>query len=81
MVSVYENLQRTNLPTLYASERPGDDFAEAFVTYVHTVLLKKPFLVALYKDDAVVMTYKACWEEERCAEKREILERMLGLRN
>jgi len=80
MVSVYENLERTNLPTLYASERPGDDFAEAFVTYVHTVLMKKPFLITIYKDASIVKTYKACWDEERCAEKREILERMLGLR-
>jgi predicted Zn-dependent protease with MMP-like domain len=81
MVAVYDNLERTNLPTLYASERPAEDFAEAFATYVHTVLMKKPFLITISKDDSVVKTYKACWNEERCAEKREIIEKMLGLRD
>ena len=81
MVSVYQNLERTNLPTLYASEHPADDFADAYVTYVHTVLMKKPFLIAIYEDDSIVKTYKACWSEERCAEKRRILERLLGLRD
>ena len=52
MISVYDNLERTNLP--------GDDFAEAFVTYLHTVLMKKPLVVTIYKDGAAAKTYTAC---------------------
>lgn len=80
-LAVYQNLEKTDLPTLYAAERPADDFAEAFVTYVHTILMKRPFLVSLYQDNVLTKTYKACWDEARCADKRRILEKFLGIRN
>lgn len=81
MLGVYANLERTNFPTLYAAEHPADDFAEAFVTYVHTVLMKKPFLVTIYKNGDVARTYTSCWEAARCAEKRKILEQLLRSEN
>ena len=40
MAPAYEALARTNFPTLYAATSPGDDFAESFVSYVHTVLMR-----------------------------------------
>jgi hypothetical protein len=77
MIGVYENLERTNLPTLYGATSPADDFAEAFVTYVHTVLMNRPFAIKVYKDGLLAKTYNACWGEPRCAEKRRILERVI----
>ena len=77
MVPVYEALERTNFPTLYAATHPGDDFAESFVTYVHVVVMKKPFSIELLRDGKVVKTYRPCWEEARCAAKRAILEKLL----
>ena len=77
MVPAYERLAKTNFPTLYAATSPGDDFAESFVSYVHTVLMKRPWEITLRKDGKVAATYRTCWEEARCAAKRKILEDLL----
>lgn len=75
----YQFLEKTSLPTLYAATNPSDDFAESFVNYVHTVLMKKPFEIKIFEEQAEVRTYKACWQQERCQKKREILEKFLAL--
>ncbi|MCM2326873.1 MAG: hypothetical protein NDI88_03185 [Lysobacter sp.] len=77
MAPAYEALARTNFPTLYAATSPGDDFAESFVSYVHTVLMRRPWEIVLRKDGKVAMTYRTCWEEPRCADKRRLLEGLL----
>jgi hypothetical protein len=78
MVPAYEQLERTNFPTLYAATQPGDDFAEAFANYVHVVLMRKPFAIELLEGGRVVKTYGPCWEEARCAGKRRLLEEILA---
>ena len=78
MLPVYTSLEKTNFPTLYAVTRPGDDFAEAFVSYVHVVLLGRPWQITLSQDGKVVKTVNACWDEPRCAAKRRIMEEIVG---
>lgn len=78
MLGTYSNLERTSFATLYAATNPFDDFAEAFVTYVHTVLMRRPFEIRIYENGKVAKTFGSCWEDKRCAEKRKILEQMLG---
>lgn len=80
MVATYEGLERTNFATLYSVTVPGDDFAEAFANYVHAVLMGKPFEIRLSKDGQVVKRYGPCWTQPRCAEKRRMLEVLLGVR-
>lgn len=77
MVAVYDQLKETNFPTLYAATYPGDDFAESFVSYVHTVMLKRPLEIRIYRDGIIAKTYVSCWEETRCAAKREFLDKLL----
>lgn len=77
MAPAYGRLAKTNFPTLYAATSPGDDFAESFVSYVHTVLMKRPWEITIRRDGKVAMTYRTCWEEARCAAKRRILENLL----
>jgi hypothetical protein len=77
MVTTYGNLEKTNYPTLYAATSPGDDFAEAFASYVHTVLMKRPWEIRILHDGKVAKTYESCWEEPRCAAKRRILEDLI----
>ncbi|MCW5592790.1 MAG: hypothetical protein KIS74_11880 [Burkholderiales bacterium] len=77
MVPIYDALKATNFPALYAATSPGDDFAESFVTYVHTVLMKRPWEITIRKDGKVAKTYRTCWDEPRCAAKRRILEDLL----
>jgi hypothetical protein len=77
MEPTYSSLAKTSFPSLYAATHPGDDFAEAFASYVHVVLQKRPWEITISQDGKVVRTFKSCWEEARCAEKRKLLERML----
>ncbi len=79
MLEAYEQFATTNFPTLYAATRPGDDFAESFVSYVHSVVMKRPWEIRLYTDGKLAKSYKSCWEEKRCAEKRRILEEIIGV--
>ncbi|MCE9640926.1 MAG: hypothetical protein K8S22_12400, partial [Betaproteobacteria bacterium] len=79
MVATYDNLERTNFVTLYSATRPGDDFAEAFASYVHTVLMRKPWEIRIYANGKLAKVYGPCWREARCAEKKKILERFLGV--
>jgi hypothetical protein len=78
MVGTYENLERTNFVTLYGATRPGDDFAEAFASYVHTVLMKRPFSIRIYHNEKQVKTYEACWNRPRCAAKQQIIQQLLA---
>ncbi|OGS96497.1 MAG: hypothetical protein A3H31_08595 [Gallionellales bacterium RIFCSPLOWO2_02_FULL_57_47] len=80
MISVYDQLEATNFPTLYAATSPSDDFAESFVSYVHTELLKRPLEIRIYHNGQIAKTYKSCWEEKRCATKRKFLEAFLESR-
>ena len=80
MLDAYRQLEETNFPTLYAATSPSDDFAESFVSYVHTVMMKRPLEIRIYHDGRIVITYNSCWEEKRCAEKRKFLEKFLRKR-
>lgn len=77
MTGIYDSLENSSFASLYAATNPFDDFAEAFVTYVHTVLMGKPFEIRIYRNERAVKTFGSCWEHVRCAEKRRFLEQML----
>lgn len=77
MVPTYINLENTSFASLYAATNPFDDFAESFVTYVHVVLMNRPWQIEIRRDGEVVHTVKPCWGEPRCAKKKEILDRIL----
>lgn len=78
MGSTYASLEQTSFASLYSATHPGDDFAEAFASYVHVVMMGRPWQIVLKKDGQVIKTVKSCWEETRCAEKRRILEELLA---
>ena len=75
---VYRMLTITAYPTLYAATNPFDDFAEAFVSYVHTEIDKRPWEIRLSRDGKLEHSFKICWAERRCAAKREMLRMWLG---
>lgn len=78
--SVYEQLSRTSFPTLYAAINPFDDFAESFVSYVHSVVDKRPWQIRLYRDNELTKTVDLCWGQMRCEQKRKVMEQLLGSR-
>jgi hypothetical protein len=73
----YDWLAKTDFVTLYGATNPYDDFAESLVTYVHTVLQKRPFEIRVVRNGQVERTVKACWDEPRCKAKRAVLEEFL----
>jgi hypothetical protein len=75
----YDWLAKTDFVTLYAATNPFDDFAESIVTYLHTVVMKKPYKLTITHDGTPVRTWTPCWEEPRCAAKRRELEAFLKL--
>ncbi len=77
MTPAYQSLDRTNFPTLYGATSFGDDFAESFASYVHTQVLKRPWVIRITKDGHPDFTYRTCWDDPRCLEKRDILETLL----
>ncbi|MBL8525550.1 MAG: hypothetical protein JNN20_17865 [Betaproteobacteria bacterium] len=79
MPEIYQRLEKTNFPTLYAATNPGDDFAESFASYVHTVMQKRPWEINILANGNPIKTYRTCWDEVRCAEKRKLLEKILGI--
>lgn len=74
--AVYAELDRTNFPSLYAATSPGDDFAESFVTYVHTILMGKPFEIRILQNEALLTRFTGCWGAARCAEKQKMMAEM-----
>lgn len=78
MDQVYRRLEETGFVTLYGATNPFDDFAEAFVSYVHVVLMKKPYRIVITHDGKVVRSYGSCWDEPRCAPKRKLIEAFLA---
>ncbi|MGZ5786799.1 MAG: hypothetical protein ACXWJM_12845 [Ramlibacter sp.] len=81
MVPTYANLEKTNFASLYGATRPGDDFAEAFASYVHVVLMKRPWQITISHPGEPPKVFRACWDEPRCRAKRELLEGILGRRD
>lgn len=77
MPVTYENLRSTNFPSLYAATSPGDDFAESFASYVHVVLMQRPWQVAISRDAGSQQVVEHCWDEARCSAKRKLLEQLL----
>jgi hypothetical protein len=77
MRATYANLRGTNFPSLYAATSPGDDFAESFASYVHVVLLKRPWQVTLFRNGSAPALFGPCWGEARCSRKQAMLERLL----
>lgn len=77
MLEVYTDLEKTNFSTLYAATNPFDDFAESFASYVHTVLMKKPFEIRIIKNNVLMKVYRTCWDEVRCARKKAILYKLV----
>lgn len=79
MRATYDALEKTSFPTLYAATHPADDFAEAFASYVHVVLMGRDHEVRLYRQGKLEKTIGPCWGQARCAYKRTALESALGL--
>ena len=73
---VYAKMQKqTNFVSLYAATNLWDDFAETFVNYVHVVLDRRPWEAQIVNAEGKVAVIRSCFEEERCREKKEFMDK------
>jgi glutathione synthase/RimK-type ligase-like ATP-grasp enzyme len=78
IASIYQDLDNTVFPTLYAASNVHEDFAESFATYVHTVLLEKLHEVLIYQDDRLLASYRSFWATPRSRAKAAFFEAFLA---
>jgi hypothetical protein len=77
MLAIYKGLQGTSFVSLYASANAYDDFAETFATYVHSVLMKRPFRVRIYRGAVLEHETDDFWSSSRSAPKRAFMSQLL----
>jgi hypothetical protein len=78
MLTIYQGLQGTSFASLYASTNAYDDFAETFATYVHFVLMKRPFRVCIYRGAVVEHETEDFWSSSRSTPKRAFMAQLLS---
>lgn len=77
MLPAYLNLANTNFVSLYAATNPYDDFAESFASFVHVVVMGRPWQIGISRDGEEVFVLNACWSLPRCREKEAFLQQLL----
>lgn len=78
MLECYRQLKETDFSSLYAATNMWDDFAEAYVVYVHTVLQKKPWKIEIFKDDSLVDSFHTLLLHEKGSIKKRFLDHLFG---
>ncbi|MEM7561907.1 MAG: hypothetical protein AAF353_02525 [Pseudomonadota bacterium] len=71
------SLSRTNFPSLYASTRPEEDFAETFAIYVMSELKGNPYYIEVMQNGKTAIRVESCFVA-RCPRKREFMQNLLG---
>jgi len=67
--AIYQDLEKTAFPTLYAATSVHEDFAECFTTYVHTIMLNKRHEINVYDHGKLAVTSGNFWKDARSHEK------------
>ena len=76
--SIYEWLNQTNFPTLYAATSSADDFAGSFANNVHVVLDERPYEIRLKQAEHSANLLGSYWDLPRCASKKMVVEYLLA---
>lgn len=75
--ALYQDLEHTSFPTLYAATSVHEDFAECFAAYVHQVLLKQRYELKIYQDGKLVCQSGDFWQAERSHRKAAFFQSLL----
>ena len=78
MPAVYQALSRTAFPSLYASISVYEDFAESFASYVHVVLMQKPWRIQVFQHANAVFEFADYWTSSRAQRKAQLFAEFLG---
>ncbi|WP_395012042.1 hypothetical protein [Undibacterium sp.] len=77
MSVTYQALERTGFPSLYAATSVYEDFAESFATYVHVVLMHKPWQIQILQDNQIIFSFADYWTSPRAQRKSQIFAEFL----
>ncbi len=76
---LYQKLKGGGFPSLYGVTNPWDDFAEGFVVYYHTKVLKKPFSITVSDSNSSKrLVYKSCLQTGSCPKKEKVFKRIFS---
>jgi hypothetical protein len=75
---IFQDLEGTDLCTLYGATNPYDDFAEAYAQYVHVVLMQRPWKIAVTSDKGVVFERNSPITSSRMKQKKDFLEMLFA---
>ncbi len=78
-LNVYESLEQTPFPTLYAATNADDHFAESFVSYLHIFVKKKNWTLFIKTPQGIVKTFQNGIIKDRCKKEREFLRSYLDV--
>ncbi|HZX31954.1 MAG TPA: hypothetical protein VFF03_11435 [Rhodocyclaceae bacterium] len=76
--AIYQALEKTGFPTLYGATSVYEDFAECFATYVHSVLLGKPYELRICRDGQSILESGDFWKSPRSQAKAALMEDFLA---
>ncbi|MFZ6875419.1 hypothetical protein ACO0LF_25415 [Undibacterium sp. Di27W] len=78
ILAIYQALEKTGFPSLYAATNAYDDFAESFAMYVHAVIMGKPYHLTVASGDQIIMDIGDYWSSPRARAKKQLFAEYLG---
>lgn len=75
--SFYKEIERTNFINLYSLMGSSKDFIESIANYIYVEELGHPHSIDFYKDKKLINTYESCWQQVRCQQKKNIIEKII----
>ena len=74
---IYQSLEKTAFPSLYAATNAYDDFAESFAIYVHSVVMHKPYRLQICSGSKVLGEIPDYWASGRASAKKRLFAELL----
>ncbi|MFZ6744031.1 hypothetical protein ACO0LC_12445 [Undibacterium sp. JH2W] len=78
ILAIYQALEKTGFPSLYAATNAYDDFAESLAMYVHAVIMGKPYHLKVASGDQIIMEIGDYWSSPRARAKKQLFAEYLG---
>ncbi|MDX1961390.1 MAG: hypothetical protein SFU98_22665 [Leptospiraceae bacterium] len=74
-LEIYSILEVSPFPTVYSTINADDHFAESFVSYLHTLVGKKPWRLTIINERGEANSFENGISKERCKLEREFMEK------
>lgn len=75
---IYQDLQKTSFPTLYAATNVYDDFADGFACYVHELIQQRPFVISIRQGEQTIMELRDYWSGPKAKARASVFAEMFA---